>query len=199
MKALLSQVEMSFIQAREEGVENLTLYKETFDKLAMINRRDIDYDAVVAKGLKFATYGNIRSNTKVDATINIAQRFLSSKWASTEGRKKIVEKAVNTGSQRFAVSKDVYQKGVKKIIEYKQRLNAIDVLENEVAADLAEKWVPPSRLVFEAVEMAKSWGLADNVVDESLDYVEKNASSLNDLDDMRDALYHFFETKVNDV
>lgn len=198
MKALLSQLEMSYMTAVEEGVENITLYKETFAKLSALNRRDKTYSDVVNRGLKFAPYGNIKSNLKMDAAISIATKALSSKWASPKGRKEIADKALKTGTRRFGVDADTYQKGVNILSDYKKAVSAVDVLENEIAEDLQSKWMPPSKLVFEAVEMAKSYDMGSQYIQEALDFVEKNASSLNDLDDMRDALYEYFNNLIEE-
>lgn len=197
MKALLSQLEISYLEAKEEGVENLTLYKETYAKLAQISGRNVDYDTVVERGLKFATYGSIRSSVKIDAVISIVTKALSSKWASSEGRSDIAKKAVKTGSKRFAVSEDVYKDGVKILSDYKKALNAVDVLENEIVEDLKQKWMPPSDIVFEAVEMAKARDLGGEYVDEALEYMKNHASSLSDKDALRDALYEYFENIID--
>lgn len=198
MKALLSQLEMSYMSARDEGVQNITLYKEAFEKLSALNNRNVDYDEVVARGLKFAPYGNIKSNLRMDAAISIATKALSSKWASSKGREEIAKKALKTGTRRFGVDVDTYQRGVNILSDYKKAVTAIDVFENEVAEDLQSKWMPPSKLVFEAVEMAKSYDLGSQYIQEALDFVEKTATSLNDLDDMRDALYEYFNNLIEE-
>lgn len=205
MKSLLSQMNLSYLEAKEEGVENITLYKEAYEKLSALSKRSADYDDVIDKNLKFATYGNIRSNVKIDAAISIATRFLSSKWASSKGRQDIYDKAIESGTKHFRVSESVYKEGVDIIKKYEQdikeqkkkALNAIDVFENETLPDLEEKWRPPSDVVFEAVELAKARDLGADYVQDALDYVEKNAGSLNDLDSMRDSLYEFFEDIID--
>lgn len=194
MKALLSQVEISYMTARDEGVENLTVYKELFAKLSNLSNRNVDYKEVVKRGLKFAPFGNIRGKKKEDAVITMASNFLKSKWTTPEGRKEIAIKAEKTTRKRYGISSAVY----KSSIDYINRLNAVDVFENEVVPDMESKWIPPSELVFEAYEMAKGMGISDNYAEEALQYVKENARSLEDMDALRDSLYEYYDNLFDD-
>lgn len=152
-------------------------------------------------GTLFATIGNIRSKKRITQALNVSKRFLSSKWVTPEGRESIYKKSIATGTRNNAISENVYEKSVKYMAEVekknkelrKQSLQVVDIIENEVIPDIEEEWLPPSELIFIINEIIEDNGLDDDYFYECLDYVRHNAGSLNEMDDMRDAVYHYFD------
>lgn len=202
LRLMLNQVNKSFEVAKKEGVEGIALYTEYFEKLSLLSGRKKGFTEVNERNLKYAVVGNIRSKAKITAALNITRKFLSSKWASPEGRQQIYEKSIKTGTANKAVSVGVYDKSVKymarvekhnKEVQRRLALHTVDTIENAIIPDLEEEWLPPSELIFIINEIIEDNDLPDNFFYDAIDYVKNNAVSLESLDDMRDAVYHFFD------
>lgn len=206
LRILFEQVNKSFDIAKKENVEEITLYREFFAKLSVLNGNKKTFEEMRDSGTLFATIGNIRSNKRTNMAINIAKQMLSSKWASSEGRQSIYNKSIKTGTENKGITAQNYDRSVKYMakIEKQNRkirkdnaLKVIDISVNEVGADLKELWLPPSELLFIINEEIEDRGLSGNLFEDCVEYVQQNAKSLNDMDDMRDAVYHFFDKVLN--
>lgn len=207
LRVLFKQVNKSFEIAKKEQVEEIALYKEFYAKLSLLSGNKKTFDEMNDTGTLFATIGNIRSKKRTKQAINIAKQFLSSKWASSEGRERIYKQSIKTGTQNKAVSEEVYKRSVRYMadvqkynrqIQKSQALKTVDIIENEVAEDLHELWLPPSDLIFIINEIIEDNGFSPSTFYDCLDYVERNARSLEDMDDMREAVYHYFDEILND-
>lgn len=201
LKLLFKQINKSFSIAKSEGVEELSVYREYYQKLALLSGTKKTFDEMRDKGTLFATIGNIRSKKRTLQALNVSKRFLASKWVTPEGRESIYKKSISTGMRNNAVSEGVYKESVKYIADAqkknrearKQALQVADIIENEVVPDIVEEWLPPSELIFIINEIIEDNGLNHDYFYECIDYVKQNARSLNEMDDMRDAVYHYFD------
>ena len=132
LKKNISEINRLYAEAKREGHENLSLFANFREMFAQVAGSDAKR-GIIKLG-KAST-----SAEKAEDLLALSERFLQSKWATSEGREEIFSQSFKTSRQRYNVNKKTW-------------LRSLDILQNDVFSELIELTSMPSDAVFELVK-----------------------------------------------
>lgn len=156
---LRNQLNASYLEAVESGHENITFYRDTFEKLSILSHRNKSYDDLLKGKIREFAVAPKDDDELFDA-IYVMENALKSKWANLEDRKIIFEKSKNTLIHDWSLTEEGY-------------LQFIDHMENRVLPALINKFEPPSKLVLYVQSLCDEYGYGEDVEIACYEYVAR--------------------------
>lgn len=176
---LRSQLTQSYLEAVESGEENLTFYRDTFDRIASIMGRKATYNDLLSG--KVRNFVNVPESSDMDDVISAMERALKSEWATRESREGIYQKSKDTLQQRYNMSDREYE-------------GYIDLLNNRILPSLMNNvQIPSEVLMYINYKTTSMESVPGSISEQALKYLVERTNSETSITDMYNIIDIFFQ------
>lgn len=176
---LRSQLTQSYLDAVESGEENLTFYRDTFDRIASIMGRKATYNDLLSG--KVRNFVNVPESADMVEVLSAMEKALQSEWATRESREQIYQKSKNTLQQRYNMSDREYE-------------GYIDLLNNRILPSLMNNvQIPSEVLMYINYRSTHTENVQTSIADQALQYLVERSNLTTSISEMYNIVDSFFQ------